>query len=100
MDGRTAEFPKEDVKEQLTKETFREVVPIERKGFGKKSREGKMRNTAYFNNMAHEKQSFRVKHVSNSPARKKTEVSHFNGTLTLYGQKFGLAKEREEKKVQ
>ena len=95
IEERTAEFPKEDINEQLTKETFREVVPIKMKKMEKNSREGKMRNTAYFNNMPHEKQSFRVKHVSNSPARKKTEMSNFNGTLTLYGQKFGLSKEKE-----
>ena len=30
-----------------------------------------MRNTAYFSNAAVEKNNFRVKHVSNSPAKKK-----------------------------
>ena len=87
------------MKEQTTKETFREEGPIEIKQFRKKSREGKMRNTAYFNNMPYEKKTFRVKHVSNSPAKKKTEGAQFSGTLTLYGQKLGLSKEKEERKV-
>lgn len=67
----------------------------------KKSREEKMRNTAYFNNVSLEKNHFRVKNVSNSPARKKTQNTlQFNGALTLYGHQFRAQKEKEQKKVQ
>jgi len=58
-----------------------------------------MRNTAYFTNSSVERTNFRVKHVSNSPAKKKTENSRFNAALTLYGQKFGFSKEKEDKKI-
>jgi len=83
----------------LTKETFREVHELESRRFSKKTKEDKMRNTAYFTNSSVERTNFRVKHVSNSPAKKKTENSRFNAALTLYGQKFGFSKEKEDKKI-
>lgn len=61
-----------------------------------------MRNTAYFNHLHHQPQEhrFRIKHVSNSPSKPLHTESPFNATLTLYGQKFRLSKERETQKVQ
>jgi hypothetical protein len=46
-----------------------------------------MNATAYFNH-SNEKHTFRVKHLSNSPFKKKTESPVQGVPMTLYGHKF------------
>lgn len=55
-----------------------------------------MNATAYFNPNA-EKSSFRVKHLSNSPYKKKQET--VAATMTLYGRKFFKPIGKEPQKI-
>jgi hypothetical protein len=50
-----------------------------------------MNATAYLKHSSNEKGSFRIKHMSMSPYTKKTEIPPQNGSITLYGTKFGQA---------
>lgn len=85
MEGPTDELDKKYANEQLTKETFRqsnfflEHTPSRA--------QHPMNATAYFNH-SNEKNSFRVKHLSNSPYKKKTEGPPQGVPMTLYGRKF------------
>lgn len=56
-----------------------------------------MNATAYFNPTP-DKNSFRVKHLSNSPYKKKQETVAA-GTMTLYGRKFFKSIGKETQKI-
>jgi hypothetical protein len=85
MEGMQDELGKKYGQEQRTKETFRqsnfflEHTPARL--------QHPMNATAYFNH-SNEKHSFRVKHLSNSPFKKKTETEAQPAPMTLYGRKF------------
>lgn len=53
-----------------------------------------MNATAYFKNEKEDRNSFRVKRVSMSPS-KKFDKTMANGSITIYGNKFGQAVQRK-----
>lgn len=85
MDGKQDELGKKYGQEQRTKETFRqsnfflEHTPVRM--------QHPMNATSYFNH-SNEKNSFRIKHFSNSPFKKKTDNEAQAAPMTLYGRKF------------
>jgi hypothetical protein len=48
-----------------------------------------MNATAFFKSSNQEKNAFRIKRMSMSPLKKKTEPLSTYGSITLYGTKFG-----------
>lgn len=48
-----------------------------------------MNSTAFFKGSNQEKNTFRIKRMSVSPFKRKTEIHSGYGSITLYGNKFG-----------
>lgn len=58
-----------------------------------------MNATAFFKTSNQEKNTFRIKHMSISPYKKKVETTIETGSITLYGSKFGQTLNKNATKI-
>lgn len=58
-----------------------------------------MNATAFFKSSTHDRNTFRIKHMSMSPYKKKSESPLENGSITLYGSKFGQTASKNSSKM-